>query len=134
MCYNDKIGAEERDLAVFRHKWGKKEQKMINRTMIQDFEWYLPADGRHWRRCAEQAAALKELGITDVWLPPAFKGTGGAEDVGYGVYDTYDLGEFSQKGSVATKYGTREEYLEAVRALQAQGIAVYADIVLNHRM
>ena len=107
---------------------------MMNRTMIQDFEWYLPADGRHWRRCAEQAAALKELGITDVWLPPAFKGTGGAEDVGYGVYDTYDLGEFSQKGSVATKYGTREEYLEAVRALQAQGIAVYADIVLNHRM
>lgn len=33
-----------------------------------------------------------------------------------------------------TKYGTKEEYLAAVRALQGQGLAVLADVVLNHRM
>ena len=33
-----------------------------------------------------------------------------------------------------TKYGTKEEYLAAVRALQGQGLAVLADVVLNHRI
>jgi len=46
----------------------------------------------------------------------------------------YDLGEFDQKGTVRTKYGTKEEYLTAIRAFHAHGICVYADIVLNHRM
>ena len=52
---------------------------------------------------------------------PAYKGTAGVEDVGYGVYDYYDLGEFDQKGSIPTKYGTKDEYLEAIKALQDQG-------------
>ena len=33
-----------------------------------------------------------------------------------------------------TKYGTRDEYLRAVRACHDAGLEVYADIVLNHRM
>lgn len=104
-----------------------------NETMMQYFEWYLPNDGFWWKRCAAKAANLRDLGITQVWLPPAYKGTC-QEDVGYGVYDMYDLGEFYQKGTVRTKYGTREEYLEAIRAFHEVGIQVYADIVLNHRM
>ena len=103
-------------------------------TLIQYFEWYLPADAAHWKRAAADAAHLREAGFTGVWLPPAYKGAQGREDVGYGVYDTYDLGEFDQKGTVPTKYGTRAEYLAAVRALQKAGLAVLADIVLNHRM
>ena len=54
--------------------------------------------------------------------------------MGYGVYDMYDLGEFDQKGTIRTKYGTKEEYLEAIRAFHTAGIDVFADIVLNHRM
>ena len=49
-------------------------------------------------------------GITDVWLPPAYKAASGKQDAGYGVYDLYDLGEFDQKGSIETKYGTKDEY------------------------
>ncbi len=105
-----------------------------NETLMQAFEWYLPADGGHWRRCKAAAGALAAQGITAVWLPPAYKGAGGAEEVGYAVYDTYDLGEFDQKGTVATKYGTRQEYLDAIAALHAAGIKVYPDIVLNHRI
>ena len=111
-----------------------KDGSMKNQTMMQYFEWYLPDSGLHWRRCAAWAERLKEMGISMVWLPPAYKGAAGAKSVGYDVYDMYDLGEFDQKGTVRTKYGTREEYLEAVRSLQEQGIQVLADIVLNHRM
>lgn len=106
----------------------------MEETLLQYFEWYLPADGAHWRRAAADAPRLAALGFTGVWLPPACKGYQGQADVGYGVYDLYDLGEFDQKGSVPTKYGSREEYLAAIRTLQAEGIRVYADIVLNHRM
>ncbi len=35
---------------------------------------------------------------------------------------------------MATKYGTKEEYLELIRTLQASGIEAYADIVFNHMM
>ncbi|MBO4289403.1 MAG: alpha-amylase [Lachnospiraceae bacterium] len=101
--------------------------------MMQYFEWYLPNDGLWWKRCAAKASNLRDLGITQVWLPPAYKGTS-QEDVGYGVYDLYDLGEFDQKGTVRTKYGTKQEYEEAVRAFHKAGIQVFADIVLNHRL
>ena len=104
-----------------------------NETMMQYFEWYLPNDGFWWKRCAAKAEKLSDLGISEVWLPPAYKGTS-QEDVGYGVYDMYDLGEFDQKGTVRTKYGTKEEYVAAVRAFHEAGIRVYGDIVLNHRM
>lgn len=107
---------------------------MDNQTMMQFFEWNLPSDGLLWRRLAAQAKYLRALGIDILWLPPAYKGSGGGFDVGYGVYDTYDLGEFDQKGTVRTKYGTRDEYLEAIEACHGSGISVIADIVMNHRM
>ncbi len=107
---------------------------MDNKTIMQYFEWYLPSDGLLWKKAAAQAGELSQVGITDVWLPPAYKGASGAKSVGYDVYDLYDLGEFDQKGSVRTKYGTKEEYLEAVRALHGAGIRVMADTVLNQMM
>nr|MBP3597909.1 alpha-amylase [Eubacterium sp.] len=107
---------------------------MTNKTLMQYFEWYLPDNGLLWKRCQAQAKALKEAGIDMIWLPPAYKGAAGQSSVGYDVYDTYDLGEFDQKGSVRTKYGTRDEYLTAVKALQEQGIQVLSDVVLNHMM
>lgn len=104
----------------------------MNGTMMQYFEWDLPNDGKHWIRLKEDAPHLKEIGITSVWIPPCFKGVGQG-DVGYGVYDLYDLGEFDQKETVRTKYGTKEELLEAIKALHDEGIQVYADVVLNHK-
>ncbi len=105
-----------------------------NGAMMQYFHWYTPADGNLWKQLAENAQALAESGITAVWLPPAYKGAAGGLDVGYGVYDLYDLGEFDQKGSVRTKYGTRDEYLAGIKAAQDAGIEVYADVVFNHKL
>ena len=82
---------------------------MTNGTMMQYFEWYLPSDGSLWKQLSEKAQTLAESGITALWLPPAYKDANGQGGVGYATYDLYDLGEFNQKGSIATKYGTREE-------------------------
>lgn len=105
-----------------------------NGLMMQYFEWYLPEDASLWKTVKANASKLKTMGVSAVWLPPAYKGAKGIQDVGYGVYDLYDLGEFNQKESVPTKYGTKDEYLDAIQTLQAKGIEVYADIVLNHKM
>ncbi|MEH2297785.1 MAG: alpha-amylase [Nostoc sp.] len=106
----------------------------LNGVMMQYFHWYIPPDGNLWNEFKEKVKELADAGVTSVWLPPAYKGTGGGYDVGYGVYDMYDLGEFDQKGSVRTKYGTKDEYIAAVKAAKDAGIRVYADVVLNHKL
>ena len=65
-------------------------------------------------------------------LPPVYKAMA-TDDVGYGVYDLFDLGEFDQKGDVRTKYGTLDELRELIETLHKEDIEVYADVVLNHK-
>ncbi|KAA9005788.1 alpha-amylase [Paenibacillus spiritus] len=103
-----------------------------NHTMMQFFEWHVAADGEHWKRLARLAPELKAAGIDSVWIPPVTKAVN-AEDNGYGVYDLYDLGEFDQKGTVGTKYGTKDELIEAIAECLKCGIAVYVDVVMNHK-
>ena len=110
------------------------DEKMKNEMIMQYFEWYLPEDASHWKRAVKEAKNLAKEGVTKVWFPPAYKGAAGIQDIGYGVYDGYDLGEFDQKGTIPTKYGTKEEYIKAVKAMQKAGIEVLGDMVLNHRM
>lgn len=45
----------------------------------------------------------------------------------------YDLGEFDQKGSVRTKWGTKDDLLELSKKSKDQGIGLYWDAVLNHK-
>ncbi|PWF48636.1 alpha-amylase [Massilia glaciei] len=104
-----------------------------NGTMLQYFDWDSNGDGQHWNRVKNSSASWATKGITAFWLPPAYKGGAGASDVGYGVYDIWDLGEFNQKGSVRTRWGTKAEYIAAIDAAHAAGIQVYGDIVLNHK-
>ncbi len=104
-----------------------------NGTLMQYFEWYLPKN-MLWKKMQEQAKTLQEDGVSAVWIPPCYKGSGGVDDVGYAVYDIYDLGEFDQKGGIATKYGTKKELKAAIKELHNCGISVYADVVLDHMM
>src|SRR5664279_4688244 len=106
---------------------------MLKGTMLQYFHWYTPGDGNLWKQIKQDAPKLAALGFTAIWLPPAFKAANGGYSPGYDVYDLYDLGEFDQKGSVKTKYGSRQEYVEAIVALRANGLQVIVDIVLNHK-
>lgn len=104
-----------------------------NGVMMQCFHWYICNDGMFWTQIRDSAKDFRDGGFSAIWLPPAYKGQAGVCDVGYGVYDLYDLGEFNQKGSVRTKYGTRARYLSAIQALHDNDMQVYADIVFNHK-
>jgi alpha-amylase len=105
----------------------------MNRTIMQFFQWYLPSDGGHWNFLKKQCKNLSEVGINTLWLPPAYKGSGGINDTGYGVYDLYDLGEFDQKSTVRTKYGTKDQYIEAIAEAHKNNIDILADIVINQK-
>ena len=104
-----------------------------NGVIMQYFHWYIPPDGKLWQEVTARAKDLADIGITALWLPPAYKASGGGFDVGYGVYDLFDLGEFDQKGTIRTKYGTKTEYIAAIKAARQAGLQVYADVVLNHK-
>jgi alpha-amylase len=86
-----------------------------------------------WDHIAKQAKALREAGFTAVWLPPVCKGAGGASSVGFDVFDDYDLGSKNQKGTIPTRYGTREKLERCVAILRANGLDVYIDVVDNQR-
>lgn len=116
-----------------------------NPVILQSFYWYIPdpdsinetPESNLWNYIAENKAyEFKEDGFTHVWLPPTGKAFSPDNNynVGYAVYDHYDLGEFNQMGRTRTKYGTKDELLLAVNALHDQGIKVIADIVMNHIM
>lgn len=117
---------------MYENKEGDKMQ--INGVIMQYFHWYINHDMHLWKKLKKDAEHLKNIGITAIWMPPAYKGAGGQNDTGYGVYDLYDLGEFDQKGSIDTKYGSKDEYLSCIQSLHNQHLQVYGDIVLNHRI
>src|SRR5690606_14022250 len=94
-------------------------------------------DGFWWDNLALKAPALKKMGITALWVPSPAKGNWGITDMGYGIYDHYDLGNYYQKGSVETRFGSRSELETMMAAMHDTAnhqptIEVYADIILNH--
>src|SRR5208337_2084165 len=97
----------------------------------------LPPDGgittSWWDHLAAQANALRRAGFTAVWLPPVLKGASGRASVGYDVFDDYDIGSKNQKGTIPTRYGTREELARCIAVMRANGLDVYADMVENQR-
>jgi alpha-amylase len=113
-----------------------------NDVMLQAFYWDVPVDGENlkglwWTNLEHKSSELKEMGITSIWIPAPSKGNWGIYDMGYGVYDHYDLGNYYQKGSVETRFGSRAELESMVAAMHdtTNGkpyIDVYADIILNH--
>ena len=46
---------------------------MENGVMMQYFEWHLPNDGKLWKQIKEDALHLHDIGVTAVWIPPAYK-------------------------------------------------------------
>lgn len=100
--------------------------------MFQGFEWYVPADHRHWKRLQRILPQLKAIGIDKIWIPPGCKASW-QDTNGYDIYDLYDLGEFDWKGLRATKWGPKEELVDMVNAANNCGIGVLWDAVLNHK-
>lgn len=104
----------------------------INETMFQGFSDLILADHKHWQRLSGQLKWLETLGVKRIWTPPATKASSLLTD-GYDAYDLYDLGEFDQKGTIATKWGTKQELQELARAASGHGIKLIFDAVLHHK-
>lgn len=105
---------------------------MDNSTIIQFFEWNIPNDGNHWNRLKQSIQELKKLGVNIIWIPPCMK-CAAQNSVGYDIYDLYDIGEFDQKAGVRTKYGEKQQLIDAINEAHSQGIKIFADVVLNHK-
>jgi alpha-amylase len=88
-----------------------------------------------WDRLAGSAHDLRLAGFSAVLLPPVLKTSSGAgpHADGYGVFDDYDLGNKDQKGSVPTRFGSREQLQRSVAVLRANGLDVYVDTVPHQR-
>ncbi|KAJ7126978.1 glycoside hydrolase family 13 protein [Mycena epipterygia] len=106
-----------------------------NPLMLQFFTW----DAKNqmslswWSHLETEIPKLAKMGFTQVWLPPPNKGEN-QEGRGYDAYDLWDLGEFDQKGTVKTRWGTREELLRACQVASRHGIDIIIDAVLNHKL
>src|ERR1035437_5521851 len=109
-----------------------------NDVMMQAFYWNLPVDqtnlnGYWWDSLRIKTHELKAAGIAAYWLPSPCKGNWGIADMGYGIYDLYDLGAYNQKGSTETRFGSKAELLNLINTChQSPRMDVYADAVLNH--
>ena len=106
-------------------------------VMLQGFYWDVPVEvaaqnGTWWDNLRGKAAGMKNAGFTALWVPPPSKGNVGIYDMGYGPFDHYDLGNYNQKGTTETRFGSRAELNSLITTLHQQNIKVYADIVLNH--
>ena len=89
-----------------------------------------------WDVLAAQANEFRKSGFTALWLPPALKSRAGSDPIadGYGVFDDYDIGSRDQKGSIATRYGTREQLQRCAAVLRSNGLDIYVDLVEHHRI
>lgn len=108
-----------------------------NDVMMQAFYWDVPVDaannnGFWWDTLIVKASALSSAGITGIWVPSPAKGNWGIYDMGYGIFDHYDLGNYNQKGSTETRFGSRSELESMISTMHTNNVKVYADIVLNH--
>ncbi|RMH66671.1 MAG: DUF1939 domain-containing protein [Calditrichaeota bacterium] len=103
-------------------------------VLFQAFYWDVPGNQVWWDSLRTVAPALAAKGVDKLWLPPPFKGSGGGYDMGYGIADHFDAGEFDQYGSVSTRFGSRGQLESLIQTIHASGMDAICDIVMNHTM
>ncbi len=85
-----------------------------------------------WNEISQKMPELAEAGYTALWLPPPSKANS-QFSAGYDLVDPFDLGDKDQKGTIATRYGTKDELIRMVQMAHRFGIRVYFDNIMNHR-
>ncbi|UCE15061.1 MAG: DUF1939 domain-containing protein [Candidatus Heimdallarchaeota archaeon] len=104
-------------------------------VFLQAFYWQVPDNGKWWSMIQEFIPEFASVGFDALWTPPMSKTPyGDVSSCGYEPYDYYDLGEFDQMGRIRTRYGTRTELENMINEANNYGIAIVADIVINHNV
>lgn len=107
-------------------------QTPIGDTYLQAFYWNVVPGGIWWDSLTLLSPKIKSAGFSSIYIPPPSKGAGGGFSMGYDIYDHYDFGEFYQKGSRETRFGSRDELEKMISAYNSLGMTVFVDVVLNH--
>ncbi|MEM9998879.1 MAG: alpha-amylase family glycosyl hydrolase [Bacteroidota bacterium] len=109
-------------------------------VLLQGFYWNVHPgdaaqnnDGVWWDSLRTQAETFVDAGVQTIWLPSPFKGLAGRWSMGYDIYDYYDLGEFENKFTRRTRFGTVEEFGAMRDEFDRVGLRTMIDAVLNHR-
>ena len=89
-----------------------------------------------WDEMYQRIPEISEAGYDAVWTPPPCKspeaGTIPWGNVGYSLYDRFDIGDTPQRGTLATRYGTRGDLRNMVDSLHDCDVKIYPDMVINH--
>src|SRR5579871_5173890 len=106
-------------------------------VIMQAFYWDCPKaenqEYQWWNYCKPRMAAIAAAGFTAIWLPPFYKAANiGGPSMGYDPYDYWDLGQYDQKGSIPTWFGTKDDLTALITEAHNQHLDVYADLVFNH--
>jgi alpha-amylase len=95
------------------------------RVLIQYFE-------TPYTELQSRAPEVLMAGYDAMWLPPPTKGAEGTRDVGFSVFDRFDLGDRDQRGTIPTRYGSRDQLVAMVQQAHRMGLRVIFDVVMNH--
>ena len=101
-------------------------------VMMQAFYWDVTPGGIWWDNLNGKLDAWKTAGITALWLPVISKGNSGGFSMGYDPYDYFDFGQYTQKGTTETRFGSYDELKSLLTNAKAKGFKLIADIILNH--
>lgn len=98
-------------------------------VMLQWFE-------SDWDEMYQKMPLVAQTGYDWLWIPPPTKGPVGKSvtwaNVGYNLYDRFDIGDIPQRGTLETRYGTRGSLRAMVKAAHGLDIKIIPDIVMNH--
>lgn len=101
-------------------------------VFMQTFYWDVTPIGGWWDNLNSKLDAWKTAGITGLWLPVISKGASGGFSMGYDPYDYFDFGQYNQKGTTETRFGSYAELKSLLTNAKAKGFKLIADIILNH--
>ncbi|MCO5044443.1 MAG: alpha-amylase family glycosyl hydrolase [Kiritimatiellae bacterium] len=89
-----------------------------------------------WDEMYQKLPRAALAGYDSLWVPPPTKAPIGAStkwaNVGYNLYDRFDIGDVPQRGTLETRYGSRGSLRAMVDNAHNLGIKIIPDIVMNH--
>jgi len=106
--------------------------RVESEVIIQYFE-------TRWDEIYQRLPEIAEIGYESIWTPPPGKSPIGGPhphayggNVGYNLFDRFDLGDTPQRGHWETRYGSRSSLRNLSDNAHQMDLKIYPDIVFNH--